>query len=315
MISKFIFGASLALTLTSTAMAGSYQIPGLDVCDANSSAKHCALKLDGNGYLVDSAGGTRLSSDPDFKGVVNDATLYESKTSLALEYSDSSSSKNWTVLIFSYKNGTLHAKNYISLSKMTLVNGERWGGQSCRGDVVLTRGKTILASAFKGLCNGNVNNDSPTPTNTEAIRVASQAGLVVTVPAYDADTRVWSVATYAFPSSTVPDASALLCLSGCKADPAHQRLGGWIGKDFWIDASLPESETGTVDGSYIYLKNKAPISIKGSMVNGGINLTEYSGSGSVPVATFTGKRFDSSYVGTWASNNKKYKFFLGTILY
>ena len=315
MIAKFSFGTCLAFAFASTAMAGSYQIPGLEVCDANSSGKHCGLHLDSNGYLVDSASGTHLSSDPDFKGVVSDAALYESKTSFALEYSDSSSSKNWTVLIFSYKNGELHAKNYISLSKTTLVNGERWGGQSCRGDVVLTRGKTILASAFKGLCNGNVNNDSPTPTNTEAIRVASQAGLVVTVPAYDADTRVWSVATYAFPSNSMPDASALLCLSGCKTDPVHQRLGGWIGKDFSIDASLPKSETGTVDGSYIYLKKKAPISIKGTMTNGSMNLTEYSISGNVPVATFTGKKFDSAYVGTWESNNKKYKFLLGTILY
>ncbi|MBY8607193.1 hypothetical protein K7N18_20415 [Burkholderia arboris] len=315
MISKFIFGASLALVLTSTAMAGSYQIPGLDVCDANSSAKHCALQLDGNGYLVDSASGTRLSSDPDFNGVVNDATLYESKISLVLEYSDSSSSKNWTVLIFSYKNGTLHATNYISLSKMTLVNGERWGGQSCRGDVVLTRGKTILSSAFKALCNGDASNNSPTPPNTEAIKIASQTGLVITVPTYDADTKFWSVATYAFPSNSMPDASALLCLSGCKTDPAHQRLGGWIGKDFWIEASLSESKAGTVDGSYIYLKKKTPISIKGSVANGSINLTEYSSSGNVPVATLIGNKFDSSYVGTWTSNNKKYKFLLGTILY
>lgn len=315
MITKFIVGVCLALALTSTAVAGSYQIPGLKVCDSSSSEKPCPLRLDENGYLVDRVNGTRLSADPDFKGVVNDATLYESATSLALEYSDVSSPKNWTILIFSYENGALHAKNYISLSKITLVNGERWGGQSCRGDVVLARGKTVLTSAFKALCNGNVNTNSPTSPKTPAITVANQAGLVVTVPTYDADTRVWSVATYAFPSNNMPDASALLCLAGCKIDPAHQRLGGWIGKNFWIDASLPESEAGTVDGSYIYLKNKTPIVIKGSMANGGINLTEYSNSGNVPVATFVGKRLDNSYVGTWTSKNKKYSFFLGTILY
>ncbi|WP_175853900.1 hypothetical protein [Burkholderia anthina] len=315
MIAKFNFSACLALAFSSTAVAGSYQIPGLEVCDANSSGKHCPLQLDSNGYLVDSTSGTRLSSEPDFKGIANDAVLYESKESLALEYSDSSPSKNWTILIFSYKNGTLRAKNYISLSKMTLVNGERWGGQSCRGDAVLAKKKTILAGAFKALCNGNVNNNSPARPNTEAVRIASQAGLVATVPSYDANTRVWSIATYAFPSNTMPDASALLCLSGCKTDSAHQHLGGWIGKDFWIDASLPEHEAGTADGSYFYLKSKTPITIKGSMANGSMNLTEYSSSGSVPVATFTGKRFDDSYFGIWSSNNKKYKFFMGTILY
>ncbi|WP_126284750.1 hypothetical protein [Burkholderia stagnalis] len=315
MIAKFIFGACLASALTSNAVAGSYQIPQLEVCDANSSGKHCPVQLDGNGYLVDSASGTRLSADPDFKGSVNDATLYESTTSLVLEYSSASSSKNWTVLIFSYKNGALHAKNYISLSKETLANGERWVGQSCRGDVALIREKTVLASAFKALCNGTVNNTSPTPPNTSADRIANQAGLVVTVPAYNADTRVWSTATYAFPSNDTPDASALLCLSGCKEDPARRHLGGWIGKDFWIDASLPEDENGAIDGGYMYLKKKTPISIKGSSAGGNINLTEYSSPGNRPVATFAGKKLDNSYVGTWVSKNRKYDFFLGTVIY
>lgn len=315
MIIKFSLVTCFTLAFFSNAVAGSYRIPGLEVCDAHSSTKHCAVQLDDHGYLIDSASAARLSSDPDFKGAVNDASLYESKAKLVLEYSDSSASKNWTVVIFEYKNGTLHARNYISLSKTTLVNGERWGGQSCRGDMPLTRAKTILASTFKSLCNAHVNDNLPTPPNTAPVKIASQAGLVVTVPAYDADTKAWSVATYAFPSNSMPDASALLCLSGCTTDPDHQRFGGWIGKDFWIDASLPESPAGAINGSYIYLNRKVPITIRGSRTNEDLQLTEYSSSGNVPVATFTGKRFDSSYVGTWTSSNKRYKFFLGTILY
>ncbi|WP_155257308.1 MULTISPECIES: hypothetical protein [Burkholderia] len=206
-------------------------------------------------------------------------------------------------------------KNYISLSRATLENGERWGGQSCRGDVVLPKGEAVLENAFKTLCNGSVNNNSLTSPNTAAIRVANQVGLVVTVPAYDADTRIWSEATYAFPSNSMPDARALLCLAGCKVDAAYQYLGGWIGKNFWISAFFPEDRNGAVDGTYMYLKKETLIDVKGSIKNGEMNLTEYSAQGDRPVATFRGKQFGDSYVGTWTSKNKKYDFFLATQFY
>ncbi|WP_423761193.1 hypothetical protein [Burkholderia sp. NLJ2] len=315
MIARFVFGMFLVLSLMENSMAGDYAAPGLVVCDGSVKTINCPIRLDGDGFFVDSASDARLSSEPNLRRTLSDATLYGSMTSLILEYGNVSSSKNWTILIFSYINGVMRARNYISLSRATLFNGERWVGQSCRGNVVLNEGREILENAFEALCDGKINNKSPDSPDTVATRVANQAGLVVTVPAYDAGTKDWSEATYAFPSGSGPDARTLLCLSGCKIDVAYQYLGGWIGNNFWISASFPEDRDGRVDGSYMYLKNETLIAVKGSIRNGRMNLTEYLASGNQPVATFKGKTVDDSYVGTWTSKNRKYNFFLATKFY
>ncbi|WP_155257307.1 MULTISPECIES: helix-turn-helix domain-containing protein [Burkholderia] len=120
MIAKFIVGVSLALTLTANAMAGGYEIPGLEVCDANSVTINCPIRLDGNGFFTDRFSGARLYYGVDLKGLSSDATLYGSMTKLILEYSNASSSKNWTVLIFFIqKRCNADEKLYLALKSDT----------------------------------------------------------------------------------------------------------------------------------------------------------------------------------------------------
>jgi hypothetical protein len=287
-----------------------YELPGIEACDSPSS-KQCGLVLDPTGNVVDETSGKVVLSGVSSAAASDSYSLFRIGDKFVLEFQNTSSSKNWAVLIFKYVNSIAAASDYMFLSQSAGPSGPSWKGQECRGDVALTQVSTPFEAAYSSLCGGKTNDVYIEADQNKAVAEARQAGLVVTIPVYESKRAVWSKASYVFVSNVLPDAGAMLCIAGCRRTQGTQRLGGWIDKGLWIHATLRTDESTGVVGNYVYLKNQMPIHVDGTIKQGGLNLKEY-GVNRQSVASFVGHQYGDAYVGVWASSDgkKKYSFFL-----
>jgi hypothetical protein len=315
MKSAILFGVILVTSAASAGQRSNFKLPGIVNCASGSTDHECPVELNESGHIVDRSTGKAVFGKAEPQGTLVDYALYKSGESLILEYSNTSASSNWGVLIFNYKSEIVRATNYLSLSKDMLPAKIQWSGQECHGDVALDQNSFPYKSAFQALCKGDSRPDSLVVPVTTATTGATKNGLVVSLPSYDENANSWSKATYLFVSSDSPNASRLLCMAGCSRNSNYSHLGGWIDKSLWIDISSTKADINAVSGSYFYIKNNKPIPVSGQFGEKSIDVSEYTSPGSEATVRFKGTRFGDSYVGTWSSAKKKSDFFVAIRLY
>ena len=313
----------MALATTQSMHASPYQLPGLTICSNGA----CSVELDDNGYLVDTVSKNRLFARPAEQTMFNTYSLFRSEDKFVMELENTSSSKNWAALIFSYDHGKVHAVRYISLSRnMTSSNDGgnpdtiQWGGRDCRGDALLDGEESPFKSATLALCANHDEADTADLPKTEAVHEAASKGLVVAIPSYDSFSSINLTVTYFFPQADEPDAGALLCLTNCGVNDSAPRLSGWIGKSSWVDIDL-HKEGDNYTGTYCYVTKKVPIPLKGDLTQSYMQLDEFKatdlGRRDGAVATMTATRKGDAFVGTWLSKtaNKEFGIFLARRIY
>lgn len=195
-----------------------------------------------------------------------------------------------------------------------------WGGYECRGEARLNGKTDPYEAATKALCGVVPSVEHENLPNSELIKQASAKGLVVNVPVYENGARKSSI--YVFPGSEEPDAGALLCMKNCGVPPADMHYGGWIGKSAWVDVSLQTtaSQSGGLDGGYVYLTKGVRIPLKGELARNQLKLDEFgteAGEQEHATATMTGTFVDDAIKGVWSSQKaaKTYDFFLARRVY
>lgn len=277
-----------------------YQIPGMEICMEKFEHHGCQIILNEDGYIEDVVSGERVFLQVEQQTTLDDYTLFKSGEHYVLEHSNTTSSKNWDALVFSYQSHVIRATKYISMARSVSDKGTSWSGQECRGNVILDLALSPFQSAFALLCNGAKVARSA-PEHPKSVISMAEFGLVVQLPAYDKNKDIWSTVTYVFASVDLPDASAMLCLDGCSFDPRERHFGGRVGRFFWIDMSLNAHPDGSVSGTYFYIKNNIPIKVSGSLKSNKLDLLEFDDMRPFATANFTGRNYGNSYVGVWSS--------------
>jgi hypothetical protein len=309
------------MALASGAPAASsapYQLPGITICSENA----CSLNLDDQGYLVDSASKARVFSKPVQETMFNTYSLFRSGDKYVLELENTTSSRNWAALIFSYDAGSVTAERYISMSRSYSPEKIQWSGSECRGGANLQKSYSPFDAASNALCGGHKKQDFIPLSGNSLIKKATAKGLVVDIPVYSNSQLSASSATYFFPQADEPDAGALLCLAGCGVNEKNQKLGGWIGKALWVDVNVHWDEAiNKYAGDYFYIGKKGSIPLDGEINKNGINLNEYlptdDSRQQAPTGMLTGTRDGDAFDGTWSSkkNAKSYDLFLAQRIY
>ncbi|SIO05715.1 hypothetical protein [Paraburkholderia phenazinium] len=317
---KIIFSIMLALLpLTTTPAELRYQLPEVTICGAHSG---CAIAIDENGFLRDSTSHEMIFDQPFRKTVFDSYLVLKSKGLYIVERSNTTSSKNWDVLLLTYVGGAARAERAVSLSRGVAMNTPTvyWSGYECRGDALMDRQYSPFDAAKKALCGRGYQSDSLSLEKSAVIEAAKKRGLVVNIPVYGLASK--KNAIYFFPGDDEPDAGALLCLQNCKpGQAAFGRYGGWVDKTLWIDGVLHNSENlGALTGSYFYIGKKEKINLAGSYLAGKLSLRE-----SFPVeagvtqeqTAFEGNGSSDAFVGKWYSvvSGKTYEFFMASRIY
>lgn len=325
MILKAAICGIAMMILSSVCAAPLYQLPGLNVCNAN----NCQIVLDESGYVVDVISKKRIFAQPLERSLFNSYLLFRVDGTYVIEMDNSTSSKNWSVLIFSYAGGKVQANRYISLSRSFSPETMQWSGMECRGNESLGLENSPFESASKALCGKSVGYDLTMPGDVIVNGAAKNKGLVVEIPVYDKMHPQASWARYLFAESDTPDAGALLCLIGCGMSDYQMHFGGWIGKSQWIDMKLrDEYKNNSLVGIYFYVNKGSPIALDGWIDNRGkinfLGLNEYPslGHGGTHEATavMRGDRHGDSFLGTWSPSTsgktkKTYELFLARRVY
>lgn len=316
MIPMFSTGSMLAGAVTATRY---YELPGISLCmrvpPENTLPNGCSIELNDHGYLVDVSTGRTVFQRATQQTVMDYYSLYRSGNNFIVEYNNFSSSKTWTIAVFTYNGGHVRATDYMTISRHSQPDGVYWVGQACRGAAELNKESSPLVSAFETLCGNNEEPDWMAVKVTPATKAAEKAGLVVSLPTYDNRTRSRSQSTYVFVSSASPSASTMLCLDGCPVSTDHEHLGGWIGTSLWIDMNLEFTRKRAFSGSYFYTREETPIRVSGSIEGDAFNASEFKPLINKPSASFIGEKYGNSYMGKWSSFNKAYDFFLALRLY
>ncbi|WP_157382511.1 hypothetical protein [Burkholderia ubonensis] len=307
------------LSMTKAYAVVPYQLPGVTICDAQSG---CAVALDSGGYLTDSTSQKKIFDLPFEKTVFDSYSLMKSGDNYVIERSNTTSSRNWDLIVFTYVGGVTRAERLISLSRSFDVKSSEvyWAGYECRGDALMQKQLAPFDAAKKALCGREYQSNTVPVGRSAVIDAVKNRGLVVSIPVYGMLSKQ-SVA-YLFPGSDEPDAGSLLCLQNCKSkDEEFGRFGGWIGKNLWIDLILHSSGSlGGMSGSYSYIGKNGKIDLTGSWLNGKLNLRESvsKGSGGAPTqAIFYGVGSRDAAVGKWHSivSGRTYIFFIASRIY
>ncbi|MGF6607419.1 hypothetical protein OKW45_002319 [Paraburkholderia sp. WSM4175] len=317
---KIFFSIVLAfLPMVAAPAAVPYQLPGITICDAQSG---CAMAIDDDGFLRDSASHEKIFDLP-FKQTVSDSySLLRSGKYYIVESSNTTSSRNWDLLLLTYVHGSARAERVISLSRGFAMTSPKlyWSGYECRGDVQPERQSSPFDAAKMALCGGGHQPDSLRLGKNSVIDAAKKHGLVVDIPVYGIASN--KSTTYFFPGVDEPDAGSLLCVENCKSGKeAFGRYGGWIGHTFWIDAELQQSDNRfNLTGSYIYIGKNEEIKLTGSFADGKLNLRESAPEGTgakQEYAVFEGYGSNDAFAGKWRSANsgKIYEFFIASRVY
>jgi hypothetical protein len=179
--------ASVVLTAAALPIfaATPYQLPGM-VCDKAS----CDIFLDKNGFIARTDSGKRIFSFPVEQTIFDSYTLFRIRGNYILEKDNSTSSKNWSTMTFSYKDGIVRANRYLSLARSFSPKTIQWSGMECRGNTVLSSKKSPFNSANSALCGYNAKPQYFKLIETDAIQAARKKGLVVEVPVFTALIRL-----------------------------------------------------------------------------------------------------------------------------
>lgn len=296
-----------------------YQLPDLTVCDAKAD---CAIILDREGYLRDSASHKKIFEQPLSKTVSNSYLLLRSGKHYIVERSNTISSKNWDSLLLTYVSGSAHAERAISLSRGFAMKTPEiyWLGYECRGDALMEQQYSPFDAAQMALCGGRRQPEFRDEGKSAITQVARKRGLVVAIPVYGPTSK--QDAVYFFPGADEPDAGALLCLKNCKSgSESFGRYGGWVDKDLWIDGVLHNTEKPyEVTGSYVYVGKGERIDLVGKYLRGRLYLRESPPAvkqNSEGSATFEGSGLRDAFVGKWNSftSGKTHGFFIASRIY
>lgn len=291
----------------------SHELPGLKTCVDHA----CEIQLDNNGYLINEID-AKIFKHPTEQTMFNSYTLFKSKNKFILESENTTSSRNWSVIVFNYSNNKIFAERYISLSRNISSPNENinpsvihWIGKDCRGNLALDDSKDPFDAAL-ALCGDETKEDEVTIPKTNSIKSASAKGLVVTIPVYGGSSS--QAAIYFFPQSQEPNAASLLCMSNCGLDDSQLTLGGVIGHSLWIDMQLQENGTNKYAGTYFYTNKKINIPVEGYMKNNYFKINEFESAfakistSDNPSATFNLMREGDSFIGNWTSRSSKKTF-------
>jgi len=289
--------------LLATHAAVAYQLPGMTICEQKSG---CAVEIDGDGYLKSTESHEKIFDLPFRKTIFDSYSMVKIGSHYIIERSNTTSSRNWDLLLLTYASGVVSAERVIFLSKGFDTKSQEtyWGGYECRGHAPMDRKYSPFDAATKVLCDGIQKMDSLELATTVINDTAKRKGLVVNIPLYGVASKKNVV--YFFPNTNEPDAGSLLCLQNCRYENNDFRqYGGWIGKKFWIDCVLHTLENSTVlTGSYFYIGKKERINLAGNYVNGKIDLYESFKTeiGARKIrATFHGNGSSDAVVGKWHS--------------
>jgi hypothetical protein len=213
--------ASVVLTAAALPIfaATPYQLPGMVICDKAS----CDIFLDKNGFIARTDSGKRIFSFPVEQTIFDSYTLFRIRGDYILEKDNSTSSKNWSTMTFSYKDGIVLANRYLSLARSFSPKTIQWSGMECRGNTVLSSKKSPFNSANSALCGYNAKPQYFKLRETDAIQAARKKGLVVEVPVFNSAHSIKKSSVYLFMGSREPDAGAILCLSGCSKNKEMKR--------------------------------------------------------------------------------------------
>ena len=317
---KIFFSIVLALLPMVTAQAAvPYQLPGITICDAKSD---CAIALDGDGYLRDSASHEKIFEQPFRQTVFDSYWVLKAGEYYVVERSNTTSSKNWDLLLLTYVGGSARAERAISLSRGFAMKTPTvyWGGYECRGDALMERQYSPFDAAKRALCGGEHQPDSLDLAKSAIVETAKKRGLVVNIPVFGLAPK--QNAIYFFPGDDEPDGGSLLCLQNCKSgQEAFGRYGGWVDKTLWIDGVLHNSgNLGALTGSNVYIGKKERINLTGNYLDGKLNLRESLSVGAETAqaqAAFEGNGSGDAFVGKWHSftSGKTYDFFIASRIY
>jgi hypothetical protein len=296
-----------------------YQLPGIVLCNMQSS---CAVTIDSDGFLRDSASREEIFDLPFQQTVFDSYSLLKSGKYYIVERSNTTSSRNWDLLVLTYVDGVTHAERVISLSRGFPMKAPQvfWSGRECRGNAQPERQYSPFDASIRALCGENRQPDSVSLKKDTVITMAKKHGLVVDIPIYGIASK--RSAVYYFPGKDEPDAGSLLCLKSCKSkDGIFGHYGGWIRSDLWIDAEIERLENPIyLTGSYIYFGGKRRIEITGKFSGGKLSLRELSSEDGVVKkdhATFDGRGSYDAFAGKWHSieSDKVYNFIFASRIY
>lgn len=317
---KIFFSIVLAaLPMVTAQAARPYQLPTITICAAKSD---CAIALDDDGYLRDSASHEKIFDQPFRQTVFDSYLVLKAGEYYVVERSNTTSSKNWDLLLLTYVDGSARVERVISLSRGFAMKTPKvyWTGYECRGGALMARQYAPFDAATKALCGADPQPDSVDLGKKAVIEAARTRGLVVDIPVYGLTSKQNVV--YFFPGANEPDAGSLLCLQNCKSGTeTFGRYGGWINETLWIDGILHNSENpSTLTGSYLYIGKTERINLSGNYLNGKLNLSEspYVGKNAAKVqATFEGNGSRDAFIGKWRSfaSGKTYDFLMASRIY
>ncbi|MDR6482002.1 hypothetical protein [Paraburkholderia terricola] len=319
---KLFFSIAVVLLPMAMPMAQAavpYQLPDITICNEKSV---CAIAIDSDGYLRDLASRKKIFDQPFNQTVFDSYLVIKSGEHYVVERSNTTSSRNWDLLLFTYIGGSARAERAISLSKGFSMDSPKvyWSGYECRGGAIMERKYAPFDAAKRALCGGERQSDSLSLAKDAVIEAAKSQGLVVNIPVYGRASKQNVI--YFFPGSDEPDAGSLLCLQRCKSESvAFGRYGGWIDKSLWIDGILHNSENlGDLTGSYVYIGKKERINLVGSYLNGKLHLVESFSDGTGAAqekATFEGSGSKDAFVGKWYSlaTGRTRNFFIASRIY
>lgn len=307
------------LPLTTARAEVRYQLPDVTICDAQAG---CAIAIDENGFLRDSKSHEMIFNQSLRQTVFDSYLVLKSGGYYIIEHSNTTSSKNWDVLLLTYVGGAARAERAVSLSRGFAIKTPTvyWSGYECRGDALMDRQYTPFDAAEKALCGKGYQSDSLGLAKSAVVETAKKRGLVVNIPVYGLVSKKNVI--YFFPGNDEPDAGALLCLQNCKSgQEAFGRYGGWVDKALWIDSVLHSSENlGVLTGSYVYIGKKERINLSGNYLAGKLNLREslsFEAGSPQEEAEFDGNGSSDAFVGKWHSlvSGKTYEFFMASRIY
>ncbi|WP_143517876.1 hypothetical protein [Pseudomonas sp. PICF141] len=207
----------LVMLLCPLAVAAEPIFQSLQSCEQGvSTASHCSVVLDSNGYLVDADSGKKLSDTAESMGAMNSFELYRDGGRYILANENFSRAKTRRWVVFGYDAGRVVLDRiYIFSLDISEQSGPYWHGYDCRSDSKpFTRpsDESFSESAMQALC-GEVEGEVVLVQEDSPVSAPAKS-LAVSVPVYSARNRN-GAATYVFVGSEEPDLSAMACQSNC----------------------------------------------------------------------------------------------------
>jgi hypothetical protein len=278
-------------------------------------ASDCDVVLDGDGFLIDGATGTKVSIVSENTGMMSSNWLYKYGDSYVLEHLDFSSSQARQWVIFGYVSKKLIVDRVYSFSQeISSQSVPLWYGYECRGSggaLAGDKGNAFSDSAVAEFCGDAIRDKLKDKKDMPG--AAMGVSLNVTIPVYS-DKKITGEASYLFFDTDKPDLFQMACYSNC-ALQSRNRLKMYVGrisKSAWFVSQFNEDGCQS-SGSYNYKVSQQKIGLDGCIEKERVDLVEYLPGTKSERAIFSGKSDGEGYRGEWVSksgDNKKLDFFM-----